>query len=240
MVPEGGEWLDQVSPMTGRPSLSVAAGTAADVDRAVGAARAAQDGWRRFAAAERGRLLMALAQALLDQGRAGAANIVENAPTSISLGDFFLDLVPSNVFTAAAENAILPVMVFALFFGIGLVMVLALGEASWSIDLDDLDRWTAQRPLSAGRGANGRFQRGEVPEPSQMPLRSSQSAAEGPHGSEATHARLEALEALCGALRAEIEDLRGQVRELAGTGTASSPAPAPEAKRRLWPFSAKS
>ena len=64
----------------------------------------------------------ALAQALLDQGRAGAANIVESAPTSISLGDFFLDLVPSNVFTAAAENAILPVMVFALFFGIGLVM----------------------------------------------------------------------------------------------------------------------
>jgi Na+/H+-dicarboxylate symporter len=63
-----------------------------------------------------------LAQSLLEQGRAGAANIVENAPTSISLGDFFLDLVPSNVFTAAAENAILPVMVFALFFGIGLVM----------------------------------------------------------------------------------------------------------------------
>jgi Na+/H+-dicarboxylate symporter len=64
----------------------------------------------------------ALAQSLLEQGRAGAANIVEGAPTSISLGDFFLDLVPSNVFTAAAENAILPVMVFALFFGIGLVM----------------------------------------------------------------------------------------------------------------------
>jgi DAACS family dicarboxylate/amino acid:cation (Na+ or H+) symporter len=63
-----------------------------------------------------------LAQSLLEQGRAGAANIVENAPTSISLGDFFLELVPSNVFTAAAENAILPVMVFALFFGIGLVM----------------------------------------------------------------------------------------------------------------------
>ena len=63
-----------------------------------------------------------LAQSLLEQGRAGAADIVENAPTSISLGDFFLDLVPSNVFTAAAENAILPVMVFALFFGIGLVM----------------------------------------------------------------------------------------------------------------------
>ncbi|MFN7534725.1 MAG: dicarboxylate/amino acid:cation symporter, partial [Brevundimonas sp.] len=37
-------------------------------------------------------------------------------------GQFFLDLIPSNVVTAAAENQILPVMVFALFFGIGLVM----------------------------------------------------------------------------------------------------------------------
>lgn len=63
-----------------------------------------------------------LAAQLLEQGRGGAASIVENAPTSIKLGDFFLDLVPSNVFTAAAENQILPVMIFALFFGIGLVM----------------------------------------------------------------------------------------------------------------------
>jgi Na+/H+-dicarboxylate symporter len=44
------------------------------------------------------------------------------APETIQLGDFFLDLIPSNVFTAASENQILPVMVFALFFGIGLVM----------------------------------------------------------------------------------------------------------------------
>ena len=63
-----------------------------------------------------------LAQQLLSQGSAGAAKIVETAPTSIKLGDFFLDLIPSNVFTAAADNQILPVMIFALFFGIGLVM----------------------------------------------------------------------------------------------------------------------
>lgn len=63
-----------------------------------------------------------LAQALLEQGRQGAAGIVGNAPDSIKLGDFFLDLIPSNVFTAASENQILPVMVFALLFGIGLVM----------------------------------------------------------------------------------------------------------------------
>ncbi|WP_425983830.1 dicarboxylate/amino acid:cation symporter [Brevundimonas sp. TWP1-2-1b1] len=63
-----------------------------------------------------------LAQQLLNQGRDGAASIVSGAPETIQLGDFFLELIPSNVFTAAAENQILPVMVFALFFGIGLVM----------------------------------------------------------------------------------------------------------------------
>jgi len=64
----------------------------------------------------------ALAQQLLEQGREGAGAIVQNAPETIQLGQFFLDLIPSNVFTAAAENQILPVMVFALIFGIGLVM----------------------------------------------------------------------------------------------------------------------
>ncbi|WP_292036766.1 MULTISPECIES: dicarboxylate/amino acid:cation symporter [unclassified Brevundimonas] len=64
----------------------------------------------------------ALAQQLLEQGRSGAAAIVGSAPDSVRAGDFFLDLVPSNVFTAAAQNEILPVMVFALMFGIGLVL----------------------------------------------------------------------------------------------------------------------
>lgn len=64
----------------------------------------------------------ALAQALLEDSREAAGAIVGNAPQSIEAGQFFLDLIPSNVFTAAAENQILPVMVFALFFGIGLVM----------------------------------------------------------------------------------------------------------------------
>lgn len=64
----------------------------------------------------------ALAQSLLAQGREGASAIVEKAPENIQFGQFFLDLIPSNVVTAAAENQILPVMIFALFFGIGLVM----------------------------------------------------------------------------------------------------------------------
>jgi DAACS family dicarboxylate/amino acid:cation (Na+ or H+) symporter len=64
----------------------------------------------------------ALAQQLLAQGAEGAAAIVEKAPENIQFGQFFLDLIPSNIFTAASENQILPVMIFALFFGVGLVM----------------------------------------------------------------------------------------------------------------------
>ena len=65
-----------------------------------------------------------LAQQLLAQGADGAAAIVGNAPAELGgAGDFLLGLIPSNVFTAAAGNEILAVMVFALFFGIGLVMV---------------------------------------------------------------------------------------------------------------------
>jgi len=65
----------------------------------------------------------ALAQQLLAQGAEGAAGIVENAPDSVNLGQFFLDLIPQNVFAAASANLVLPVMVFALLFGIGLVLV---------------------------------------------------------------------------------------------------------------------
>jgi len=64
-----------------------------------------------------------LARQLLAEGAEGARNIVENAPQSIQLGQFFLDLIPQNAIAAAANNQILPVMVFALLFGIGLVMV---------------------------------------------------------------------------------------------------------------------
>jgi Na+/H+-dicarboxylate symporter len=64
----------------------------------------------------------ALAAQLLEEGKDGAAAIVGNAPQSIEAGQFFLDMIPSNVITAASDNQILPVMVFALIFGIGMVM----------------------------------------------------------------------------------------------------------------------
>ena len=64
-----------------------------------------------------------MAKQLLEQGKAGAAGIVETAKAGSSAGDFFLDLIPTNVFAAAAKNEILPVMVFAMLFGVGVVMV---------------------------------------------------------------------------------------------------------------------
>ncbi len=65
----------------------------------------------------------ALAQQLRADSAGNARSIVEGAPKSIDLGQFFLDLVPSNAFAAAASNQILPLMVFAILFGIGLVLV---------------------------------------------------------------------------------------------------------------------
>lgn len=64
----------------------------------------------------------ALAQQLLAEGAEGAAGIVANAPENVNLGQFFLELIPQNVFAAASQSLVLPVMVFALLFGIGLVL----------------------------------------------------------------------------------------------------------------------
>ena len=65
----------------------------------------------------------AIAQDLLTQYAENAQGIVASAPERVDLARFFLDLVPRNVFSAAAETQILPLMVFAVIFGIGLVIV---------------------------------------------------------------------------------------------------------------------
>ncbi|KZX96503.1 aldehyde dehydrogenase family protein, partial [Sulfitobacter sp. HI0023] len=64
--PAGGDYLETLTPLTGQPHLRVASGTADDVARAVDAAEQARDGWRHFVAADRGRLMLALAKALRD------------------------------------------------------------------------------------------------------------------------------------------------------------------------------
>ena len=64
VAPRGGAFIETVSPMSGKPALKVAAGSAEDVADAVAAARAAAPGWRKFPSAERGRLMLAMAAAL--------------------------------------------------------------------------------------------------------------------------------------------------------------------------------
>jgi DAACS family dicarboxylate/amino acid:cation (Na+ or H+) symporter len=65
----------------------------------------------------------ALAAEMLAQGSEGAAGIVEasaNTEAGISL---LVNIVPSNIISAMSANDILAVMFFALFFGIGLLLV---------------------------------------------------------------------------------------------------------------------
>jgi len=59
--PAGGEYLDKPEPATGGPLARVPASGAADVAAAVAAARAAFDPWSHTPAAERSRLLLAIA-----------------------------------------------------------------------------------------------------------------------------------------------------------------------------------
>ena len=64
-----------------------------------------------------------LAQTLLADAREGAGSILSRTaetPTGITA---FLNIIPSNVVAAASANDILAVMFFALFFGIGLLLV---------------------------------------------------------------------------------------------------------------------
>lgn len=108
----------------------------------------------------------------------------------------------------------------------------------WAIEREALELWIAQRPQRARRSP---LKPSAPPIPSkaeEAPQGASQRLSEASEGQRDADTRLDTLEALCGALVAEIEDLRGQVRELAKSKAA--PAPAPVGKRRLWPFSAKS
>jgi len=64
--PSSGEYLTTHNPLDGAPTTAVAAGDADDAATAVAAATAAASAWRRQKPIQRGRLLMRLAQAILD------------------------------------------------------------------------------------------------------------------------------------------------------------------------------
>lgn len=63
------------------------------------------------------------AQELLEQGAEGASSIVEASATSDAGVNQVIAIVPNNIIAAMSANDILAVMFFALFFGIGLLLV---------------------------------------------------------------------------------------------------------------------
>ncbi|HEX6861151.1 MAG TPA: dicarboxylate/amino acid:cation symporter [Caulobacteraceae bacterium] len=65
----------------------------------------------------------ALAQRLLSEAASGASAILERSPKSMEGPAAIVEIIPSNIVTAAADNAILPIMFFALMFGIGVVLL---------------------------------------------------------------------------------------------------------------------
>ncbi|SAL74738.1 aldehyde dehydrogenase family protein [Caballeronia telluris] len=93
--PSGGTYSTDLDPATETPIAQVAQGTAADVDRAVLAARAALKPWNAIRAAERGRILMRFAELLrqnqeelaavesLDCGKPIAGVLRQDVPAAI-------------------------------------------------------------------------------------------------------------------------------------------------------------
>jgi Na+/H+-dicarboxylate symporter len=65
----------------------------------------------------------AAARELLTQGGEGARGIIAKSGEAKTGVDAVIGIVPSNFITAMSENDILAVMFFALFFGIGLLLV---------------------------------------------------------------------------------------------------------------------
>jgi len=65
----------------------------------------------------------AAARELLAQGGEGAASIVAASAESEAGVNAFVAIVPNNIIAAMGQNDILAVMFFALFFGIGLLLV---------------------------------------------------------------------------------------------------------------------
>ncbi len=65
----------------------------------------------------------AAARAMIGDASAGAAGILEKTAKAPSGVEAVISIIPSNIVTAMSENNIIAVMFFALFFGIGLLLV---------------------------------------------------------------------------------------------------------------------
>jgi len=84
---ESGEWVDSINPATGEIHGRVPAGTPADVDRAVQAARLAQSEWQGTHVFERGARLRELAAAIRTRTDVLELEAADTGNTIASLGD---------------------------------------------------------------------------------------------------------------------------------------------------------
>jgi DAACS family dicarboxylate/amino acid:cation (Na+ or H+) symporter len=73
----------------------------------------------------------AAARELLAQGGEGAAGIVSASAEAKTGVEAVIAIVPNNLISAMSENDILAVMFFALFFGVGLLLVQTRRSERW-------------------------------------------------------------------------------------------------------------
>jgi aldehyde dehydrogenase (NAD+) len=109
-APLSGTFVRNVSPLTGEFSAEVASGTADDVEAAVAAATKAAEGWRRYNAAARGRLMLALAnkirenrQRLAEMERVDTGKPLANALAEVEGTAQYFEFYGSLVYLPTGE-----------------------------------------------------------------------------------------------------------------------------------------
>ena len=116
----GDETIDVVNPYTEEVIASVPAGTAADVDRAVAAARAAFPGWAATPVEQRADLLDAVAQRLSDRGDELATIIASELGAPVGLARLIQVGLPTMTF--ASMRGLLEGLAFEEEIGNSLVL----------------------------------------------------------------------------------------------------------------------
>ncbi len=108
-APEPGEYFDTVDPSNGEKLASIAQGSAADIDAAVNAARAASDKWRGLTPHARSRYLYALARLVQKHSRLLAVlETMDNGKPIRESRDIDIPLVARHFYYHAGWAQILP------------------------------------------------------------------------------------------------------------------------------------
>src|SRR3546814_20678128 len=105
---EGSRTLDVVDPCTGVAFTQVPDADAADVERAVAAAKAAFPAWRDLAPGARGDVLRAMAAKVADNAAELCALLVQETGRSMALAPFAIPHLPMRSLTYTAGLGVKP------------------------------------------------------------------------------------------------------------------------------------